>query len=245
MCSMQRLFLTLALSTFLGVLGTSKAQAASITFSNETFSGGSGWGNVVAVLGLQQAPQTTSESGAVGWNGAADVRVGDYTQQSTTRTVAELALAGMTATDADFGVVFNMNETTGGSTVELQDLVVNFFSGAGALLFSAPYTCGGCAYPFPLTLNETSQGLGNSGFLFRVTLTDAERALFFGSPTNRIGLAATVWGTDAGAEQFYLADPSLSVPLDPPAAVPEPASLLLFGSGLAALVFRRMRARRS
>ena len=204
---MRKTCLALALSTAVVILGGVKAEAASITFSNQTFtaSGGSGWGNVLSVLGLQQGAQAVTEGGSVGWNGSADVFDStDVTTQSATRTVVELAAAGVTSADAEFGLVFNIDETAGGGSVQLAALQMNFFDAAGTVLFSAPYTCVACAYPFPLMLRESAQGLGNSGFLFRVALNDAERATFFASGANRIGLAANVWGTDGGAEQFYL-----------------------------------------
>ena len=42
----------IAIAVMCGWLPAATAHAASITFSNETFSGGSGWGNVLGVLGL-------------------------------------------------------------------------------------------------------------------------------------------------------------------------------------------------
>ena len=244
---MHKTLLALALSTVLVTAGGTRAEAASITFANETFSSGSGWGDVVGILGLQQSTGTTTESGSVSWNGSANVFSGNVTNQSTTRTVAELGAGFMTSTDTEFGLVFNINDTGGNGSVRLAALQLDFFNASGAVLFSAPYTCVACLYPFPLTLQETSQGLGNSGFLFRVALSDAERSTFFASGANRIGLTASVWDSDNGPEQFYLAklDGAMVNQLEGAIANPEPASLVLFGSGLTFMTWRLRSRRRS
>ncbi|MEO7192108.1 MAG: PEP-CTERM sorting domain-containing protein [Vicinamibacterales bacterium] len=219
------------------------AEAASITFANETFSTGSGLGNVPTVLVIQSSP---TETGAVAWTGTADSLTGDAKSQSRTWSVSNLADIGIVSTDSAFGLVLNLNETNPASDVFLEAMQVNFFTAAGSLLFSAPYTCVSCAYPLPVMLSEAGQGTGSSGFLFRVVLTPAERAQFFAAAGNRLGVSAALSATDSGMETVYLADleRGTTQPLDVPIANPEPASLVLFGTGIAALVARRIRTRR-
>jgi hypothetical protein len=224
------------------LLGSRSSDAASITFQDETFASGSGIGAVPTVLVLQE---TAAESGSVSWDGSTTVIADDAMPQSRTWSVEDLAGIGIFATDTEFGLVFNINETGGASAgVDLTALEVNFFSASGSLLFSAPYACLACPYPVPLTLLEAGQGTGSSGFLFRVALDPSETAAFFGNPGNRLGLFASISSSDSGPETFYLADLfPLTVPgdplepLDPALVTPEPASLVLFGSGLLGLAF--------
>jgi hypothetical protein len=229
-----------ALAVMVVILGGRNAHAASITFQNETFASGSGIGAVPTVLVIQASG---AESGSVSWNGSTEVVSGDAKAQSRTWSVNDLAGIGIFSTDADFGLVFNLNETAGASgAVALEGLEANFFSASGSLLFSAPYACLACPYPVPFTLLESGQGTGSSGFLFRVALDPSQTAAFFGNPGNRLGLFASVSGTDSGQETFYLADlfprtvPGDPLdPLDPALVTPEPAALILFGSGLLGL----------
>jgi hypothetical protein len=222
------------------------AEAASITFENQLFTGGSGIGTVPTILVLQGDPAGTSETGGILWDGTADVEVGDAKSSSQTWSVAELTTFGITAADPFFGLVLNLNETSGADEVDLAALELLFFDAAGGLLFVAPYSP-----PSPLlTLDEEAQGTGSSGFLFRVELSSDERTQFFAMPGNRIGILASILRVDSGPETVYLASfqglqggPPVQ-PLEPVTA-PEPASVVLFGSGLAAVAFRHIRSRRS
>jgi len=227
----------------LALVGGAVAEAGSITFGNETFVSGSGIGNVPTILVLQEAG---SETGAVSWNGGSDVSIGHAKSQSRTWSVTELATLGIVGADPTFGLVLNLNETSSLSDVSLSSLQVDFFNAGGTLLFSAPYACVGCPYGLPFVLQETDQGTGNSGFLFRVSLLPTEHAQFFSAGDNRLGLSASIGGTDSGQETFYLADTAslVTASLDPPLVNAEPASLILLGSGLvgAGWLTRRLRA---
>jgi hypothetical protein len=218
--------------------GVQASEAATLTFDNAIFTSGAGLGTVPLVLVIQADP---SETASVYWDGTEDVTTGDSKPQSRTWSVSSLADIGITGSDPTFGLVLNINESGSGDnqSIDLLALRLDFFDGSGAWLFSAPYTCLGCAFPTPLTLQEAGQGTGSSGFLFSVTLTPAERNQFFGTPSNRLGLFASIGNSDAGQETFYLADLTTTLPQDPPSVVPEPASMLLVGTGLAALAARR------
>ena len=222
----------------------SRAEAATITFNDEVFTSGAGIGTVPVILVVQEDPD---EAGSIYWDGTEDVETDDAKPQSQTWSVSSLADIGITGSDPFFGLVLNLNESASGESgsLDLLALQMDFFDGAGALLFSAPYLCDACIYSLPLTLDETGQGTGSSGFLFDVNLTAEERMLFFGSPSNRLGLFASILNSSGGQETFYLADLGTNIPEQPLAPVPEPASMLLLGTGLVSLGVMARRKKRA
>jgi hypothetical protein len=195
---------------------------------------GTGFGNVLTVLSLQATP---SEFGSVLWDGVSDVLIGDYTNQSQTRTVTELSAAGID--DSNFVVIFNINEGGDSNPVlTLHDFDIVFQDASGAELFRESFDASG-----GLPLDLAGSGNGASGWLFSVNFTTnaAAAAAFFNVATNRIGMEITsgqaIANTKGGADSFFVA-----------AHVPEPATFLssLVGAGTLALVsIRRRRTRRS
>ena len=190
---------------------------------------GTGFGNVLTVLSLQATP---SEFGSVLWDGVSDVLIGDYTNQSQTRTVTELSAAGID--DSNFVVIFNINEGGDSNPVlTLHDFDIVFQDASGAELFREFFDAGG-----GLPLDLAGSGNGASGWLFNVNFTAnaAAAAAFFTVATNRIGMEITsaqaIANTKGGADSFFVA-----------AHVPEPATLVtaLLGIGPLALWWIRQR----
>lgn len=178
-------------------VATATTHAAVITFAGPAPQSGTGFGNVLNVLTLQN-PE--SESGSVLWNGTTDVLTGNATPTSQTRTAAQLAAAGITSTST-LGVVFNLNETGSNPSLTVQGFTVRFLSPTGATLFDAVATGS-------QTLTALNPGTGGSGFLWNITLTPTEQATFFSNPANRIGIIVSpnspITGTDGGPDNFYL-----------------------------------------
>jgi hypothetical protein len=183
--------------------------------------------NLLTLMTLQA---NLNESGAVTWNGSTHVRTGDATAQSFTRTTAELR--GLGITGRSFGVVFSGNELPGGTSVNLSNFTLRFFAPDGSKLFDATYQ----AAPGQGTI--PSFGSDNqTGWLYRVSLSDAEADLFFASDTNRIGVLidrTPIGHSSGGSEAFSLLHFEIYCGPDGPGEVPEPASVLVW---LAAGVF--------
>ena len=208
-----------------------QAQASLVMLGAQDFQG-TGLGAVNTILTLQSPGSTSNESGSVGRavGNPNDVITGNAmtgASQTQTRTAAELGLT----TAAQLRVVFNALEPGASNSILLNNLQLNIFSAAGALLFnSGAFTA--------INFSDTFTGAGNSGFVFGLDAAQAAAAqsLAFGAGfgTNRIGLSANLSNATGGFETFFVANA--------PAQVPEPGSLVLAGIallGMAASLRRR------
>jgi hypothetical protein len=212
-------------------------QAGAVTYTGTSVDfNGAGFGNVLNVLSVMNRG---SEFGSVLWNGSADVLGGDAANTSQTRTVAAMQAKGIGGTS--FALYFNGNEPGNSPSVTLNDFALHFLAADGTSLFDALYSA-----PVGGLLISDFGGTGQAGWLFQVTLSAAEAALFFGDATNRLGMSiganSPITGTAGGAENFFLG--ALDGPGPGGDPVPEPASVALWSFGAFGAFIVRQRARR-
>jgi len=240
----ERMKYTQHLAAAIGVIfmagSLNTVSASLILVGPEDFSG-TGLGSVNTILTMTSPGATTSEQGCVGrstagcpggsTNAAGDVIGGtlggnEHTgaSQTLTRSVSSLGID----TAAGLRVVFNAVEPgSAANSITLNDLVLNIYSSTGVLEFSSgAFT--------PHFFADTETGVGNSGFVFRLDPVQAAAAQLVFSQTDLIGLRASATDATGGPETFFVAQTLSPVPTLVITS-PEPASLLLLGSGLAGL----------
>jgi hypothetical protein len=222
--------------TLAGVLFTaaSASQAGVILVQPENFSG-TGLGSVNTILTIQGKNNGTVETGAVSFNGTADVMTGDAktgNSQTQTRTLGSLGITDASSLRIVFNAVENDNK------IDLTGLTLNIYSATGATLFTT-------------SLNQiysnmsTLSGTGNSGFVFGLdggSASAAQQAVFTlpDFMNARIGLSASATSYSAGNETFFVAKSLAQGPGVPASGdVPEPGSVVLVGLGLAAAAISR------
>ena len=215
------------------LINPSASHAAVINYNGVNSNAhGTGFGNATNLLVVHRTgnPKDGKEYGSVLWNGSAVVTTDDATNQSEAPTVAQLNTLGV---DADnFAVIFNLSQA-GSTALDLHDFSLVFQTSAGATLFTAAFDHEDPANVSTLGLNADSHGTGKGGYVFPVSFTPAEAALFFSSSTNRVGMvisAADAISNEAngGAESFYVSK----------TVVPEPSSLSLLIAGAFGLLRR-------
>jgi hypothetical protein len=219
--------LCLSALIFLG-LTASSAYADGITFAGDNHD------KLVpplSVLNLQGHP---SESGGVSFNGTQDVQFGDTIRgpHNSTFTFSQFGITNAN----QLVITLNINEPqpNGGTfdPLTLKSLVLTGYDSNGAVSYTASLIGG------PLDLTQFQHAKGSTAdFAFMLDAAAAARlnAALAANPNLRFGLSAAFLNTQGGPEAFGIAKGS--------APVPEPATMILLGTGLAGIA-AKMRKRR-
>jgi hypothetical protein len=133
-------------------------------------------------------------------------------------------------------IVFNASEPAGNS-IQLEQLILNLFRADGTVYYTATLD----PVWVPTLFTDTSTGVGNAGFSFRLDTTQASEVNVLGVlASDRVGVEASASLYAGGLETFSLGNASQL------SGIPEPSSFLSLGLGLVSLglIGSRRRLRR-
>jgi hypothetical protein len=229
------------------------ASADSIVFVGPFDVSGAGFGHYPRALTIQShGPGSPTESGCIAPNGGGGLIKGSsacanalvtvagnednplgFPKQSAP-TVSSLGIVSGT----QIGILFDaiQPQNAHNDFVTINDLTLKLYNGAQLI-----YSVSGTFNPL-----DTNPGNGNTDYQFGL---DAAAAKAFdlalnGNLTDRIALDSTISfpRQSSGPDSYLFINNGAPIP-NPPPPVPEPMSLLLFGSGFAALVAKKLIAR--
>jgi hypothetical protein len=179
-----------------------------------------------SILSIQSPGSTSNAAGGVSWNGNKDVLSGDAKRGEHSKTLS-FAEAGIN--NAGQLRIF-MDTEDPDNDLKLNSLVLTAYGSNGQILFQGSLVA-------PIHFSDELNGQGHGDRVFALTPDQAAQlqAAFLANPNLRLGLSASTSDDTGSFTNFKLGQGA--------AAVPEPMTMILFGTGLAGIAARARKRR--